>query len=500
MTMQPRYIANFDSAAAMLRSLSNALQGSDFPLLGTMPNAAGPAMRKLGAFVNMLPRGLRERIYALGGAGEAISGARVHKVDTDRLASWMTGLYPRRRYPAVMVGSSNGANTHLCALLGIPWLPQTSLVPVARSGVHPDEPYQDLEWGRDPARALLEANPDVQLHHMHDPNQDRLMVQRMTYFRIKRLKLPAAYRSFIEQTLEPGGVIFVVECALTWPTTHRGERDFFQFGALGGAEMEEYFQGGPRVEDYLRRYRSHRKRWEPPLPDARRPEAEWGFEPALREDIERFARHKGYKVRRIVFQLPEDMSPLVADFYESTLRERGITRRRLLIESFIVHEPYWALRTGSVPYWMLFNKKPSLAALNAYLDERPAFDDIYMMLFSHGVESVGIASIEEWRTVLARAARCGRFVGVDEKHYPLDFAIFTRYHEALLREVKARHPLASPLPLARLERFLAENEGRYRVQWLRERARSRSAVLKDRLRTPRAESVLDGSAFAGARA
>jgi hypothetical protein len=32
--------------------------------------------------------------------------------------------------------------------------------------------------------------------------------------------------------------------------------------------------------------------------DAERPEAEWGFEPALGEDVERFAADRGYRLRR----------------------------------------------------------------------------------------------------------------------------------------------------------------------------------------------------------
>jgi hypothetical protein len=43
------------------------------------------------------------------------------------------------------------------------------------------------------------------------------------------------------------------------------------------------------------------------------PEAEWGFESALREDVERFALLHGYRVRSIVFSDPEALSPLIAD-------------------------------------------------------------------------------------------------------------------------------------------------------------------------------------------
>lgn len=130
---------------------------------------------------------------------------------------WMTGHYPARRYPGVAVGSSNGALVHLCAALGIPWLPQTFLIPVRRTGIPPDEPAADCQWAREPARRLLQANPDLQLHHMHDPNQDRLSLQGMTYFRVKRRRLGAAYERFLDQVLQPAATILLVECTIGWP-------------------------------------------------------------------------------------------------------------------------------------------------------------------------------------------------------------------------------------------------------------------------------------------
>src|SRR5439155_7282415 len=141
---------------------------------------------------------------------------------------------------------------HLCAALGIPWLPQTFLIPVRHGGLHhPDEPKRDLEWARRPAAALLEANPELVLHHMHDANQDRLMIQRMTYFRVKRTRLGEAYRRFLAGTLPRGATLFLVECGLSWPTVRVADRHVFQHGALGGATAEEYYRGGPRVEEYL---------------------------------------------------------------------------------------------------------------------------------------------------------------------------------------------------------------------------------------------------------
>ena len=280
---------------------------------------------------------------------------------------------------------------HLCSALRAPWLPQTFLIPVRQSGVHPDEARDALSSALDPARALLAANPEWQLHHMHDPNQDRLMVQKMAYFRVKRLRLGEGYETFLRTSLAPGATIFVVDCRLRWPTTHVGDRHYFQHGALGGAATKEFFEGSDRVRDFLYRCGSHRSSWDPPETDGDRPEAEWGFEPSLLADVTRLAERCGYQVRTIVFDEPEDLSPLVAELYKWWYARIGLPPTRLLVESFIMLDPWQALATASVPFWMVFNMKGSADRLERYLQRFGHCNEARLMLFAHGVESVGLA-------------------------------------------------------------------------------------------------------------
>ncbi|MBX6342114.1 MAG: hypothetical protein IRY97_06625, partial [Thermomicrobiaceae bacterium] len=284
--MRPRVIASFASASAMVRALGRFLREEDFPRLAMLP----PGIEAIAPVVNALPRGVKEAIYTWSGWSEAIAQEEVARVRAEAISRWVVSEYPHRRYPAAMVGSSSGAAVHLCAALGIPWLPQTVFIPVRQAGVHPDEPRLGLEAGREAGQALLAANPDLQLHHMHDPVQDRLMIRHMTYFRVKRLRLGDTYEQFLADTLPSGGTLYLLECRQPWPTTRVGERHAFQFGAVGGAAPDEYLHGSPSVADYLRRYGSHRRRWDPPPPDGERPEAEWGFAEALREDAKRLAR------------------------------------------------------------------------------------------------------------------------------------------------------------------------------------------------------------------
>ena len=353
------------------------------------------------------------------------------------------------------------------AARGHPWLPQTSLIPVRRRGIPPDEPTQDIEWAGEPARKLLAANPESILHHTYDANQDRLLLQGMSCFRLKRTRLGAAYERFLQHHLQPGRErCSWSNAACGWPTLQLAQRHVFQHGASGSATGEEYRHGGPRVEAYLERYRSRRRQWDAPEPDGDRPEAEWGFEPALRADVERFAREAGYRVRRIVFEQPEDLSPLVADLYRWWYRRRRLPANRLMVESFIALEPWWAARTGSAPFWMVFDAEPSAYALQWYLDGVDPYDEMYMTLFSHGVESIGLVPIRSWQSILQRARRRGEFLGVDERAYPRDFAALVNYHADIPRKIAARYPLPGPLSLSQLDTFLQEAGPRYRVRWL----------------------------------
>ena len=218
------YVADFDSATGMLRALAASLRGEGLPLLGAMPRSRAPLMKVVASVVNCLPKPLQEQVYIWSGWMEAIAPRKLADVNGGDVAAWMADRYPRRQYPAVVVGSSNGAAVHLWAALGIPWLPQTFLVPVARSGVPPDEPCEEMRWAQPHAEVVLRRNPDLELHHMQDPVQDWLMAQRMSYFRLKRRTLGVAYERFLRECLAPGGTIIVVECGLRWPTTRRGDR------------------------------------------------------------------------------------------------------------------------------------------------------------------------------------------------------------------------------------------------------------------------------------
>lgn len=414
-----RAVASFDSASAFLESLSRALDGRDFRHLG-QARAKVPLVYASRA----LPLRLRRRVYAIASGREGVRAEQLGGVDLEQVASWVTAKYTDRPAPAVLVGSSNGALTHLAAACGAPWLPQTLLVPVRRPGADPEDYRSAAEFGARHAPALLDANPGVRLHHMHDANQDRLSASQMAYFRVKWHRLPDAYRRFLDGRLAPGAPVVLVRDTSSWPVTRYGDRHVFQAGARGGMPVDDYL-AAPGV----------------PAPDDTAAEAEWGLADGLAESLRTWAEPAGHPVVEVRYEHPQDPAAAVADATRAWIRGRGGRGERLLVSSFVVHDPWRTITTGSVPFWTYFPVQESADALRAYLD-RTTYDEIDVMLFSHGVESRGLATAEAWQRLADRARRRGRLLGVDASAFPADFPTFVRYSRELrsLPEVDAVGP------------------------------------------------------------
>jgi hypothetical protein len=459
---KPSYIVGLDSATAALQATAKYLHGKEMRAGGFAPSLTGSFLNA----ASYLPSKLIEPISTAVGWLNAASPSVLNDVQAQTMSQWVVSQYPKRRYPGVLIGSSSGGAVHLGAALGIPWLPQTLLVCV-RHSVDLDDPKQELEWAKAPTKELLRNNPDLWAYQMHDPNQDRLKVGHVSYFRLKRSRLGTEYKQFLEQNLAPGGTIFLVDCQYKWLSTQVADRHLFQFGGKGGLSPKDYFQDSQEIADFLRRHGSKHRQWNPPAHDGYLPESEWGFEPSLQEDVEKFAHEQGLRVCRIVFNDPQDLSPLVADLYRWWYGVRGLPTNRLLVESFTYLNPWLALRLGLVPYWAVFNDLTSLDHLNRYLDTAQPYDEIYANLFSNGLNSLGIASIDQWRSMVNRARQHGQFVGVNEQTYPGDLGSFAR-HYTDLKKLDGRYPvpLLEPLTLHQLDAFLAQEGDRYSVRWI----------------------------------
>lgn len=447
-----RFVTDFDSSVNMVRALGRFFEGKDHRGL-----SIGPGSRRLADLASSPPRTLRRSSFVAMGAAQGVPLDRARLVDAEEIAHWVTQQYGAGPFDTVVIGSGSGAALHLAAALGAPFLPQTTLVAVKDFMTHPDEPVAAMHALAPITRLIAGNNPEVSVYHMHDPAQDRPMLQAMAYMRLKRLRLGRAYERFLEERLAPGGTVIQLECERTWRTRAVGERAYFQFGALGGVPEEEYHHTGERIAEYLEAEGSHRRDWEPPEMDARRPEAEWGWDPALAEGVEKLSQRNGYTLRRVAMGEPQDLSPFVADFHRWWYRRLGVPSGRLLAESYVQWDPYWVLRLGVVPFWLRFNMEPSYEELRQYLERAEAYDHIYLNLFSQGLWSPGVVPLEQWRELIeSEAGERAAIIGVDEDAYPVDTGSTMRYQPAF-EALPFRHPIPPPVSPDDIDLFVEES-------------------------------------------
>ena len=428
-------VASFDSASAFLTSLARALQQQEFPHLG-QSRLKVPLVYASQA----LPEPVRRRAYAVASGREGVKPERLGAVDLQQVAAWAANKYGAGRFPAVLLGSSNGAIIHLAAACGIPWLPQTMLVPVRRPGSDPLDLRAAVDFGVRHAPTLLDSNRGVDLHHMHDANQDALSSSQMAYFRVKWRRLPGAYERFLQERLLPGAPVIIVRDASTWPVTRLGDRHVFQLGAQGGMTPEEYLEAP-----------------DAPPPNDVAAEAEWGLADELLSPVYAWAGRHGHPVVEIRYDHPQEPAAAVAETVRNWLRRRGEAAERLLVSSFIVHDPWRTLATASVPFWTFFPVRQAAEDLEAYLD-RATYQDIAIMLFNHGVRSRGLVDAQSWEQLAGRARRHGRLLGVDPAAFPADFATFARYTKALKALPDATQPW-SPMAVDEALAGLADSPG-----------------------------------------
>ncbi|MBD3240296.1 MAG: hypothetical protein GF331_06890 [Chitinivibrionales bacterium] len=451
-------ISRLDSSTTLLLALAARLHGDEFRRLGVLP----PLTSIIAPLANYTPEWVRAYLYRLTAIMQAIPVSQFRRYDTDALCRWVVSRYPRTPFPAVAIGSSNGALMYLFAAMGIPWLPQTFLVPVHRR-MGPDAIEEDMRWGARQVREMLARNPSCFLQQMHDPVQDRLMIQHMAMFRLKLTELPDAYERFLRQ-LPSGASIYVVDCGFEWPRVRLDERFAFQVGGLGELAFSEYRDGSERVAAFLRSRHSGQDHWRVPTPTESGPEAEWGYDHAMTPALRRLARQRGLRLVRMRFDKPEDISPLVADCYRWWYARRGIGCSRLIASSFVMVAPTLMVRTGSIPLWLSFNTRYSAQTLQDYLDRRGPFDECFAMLMADGLTKVGDVPISRWVELLRRAAGAHGLLGIDPRVYPADYAAFSRYQKAFAHTVRERIAEPSLLSPAELDGFLRDYNHHSRVE------------------------------------
>jgi hypothetical protein len=125
----------------------------------------------------------------------------LHALDLDRIAADVTARYTAERYPAVVLGASHGAAVHLAALMGAAWLPSGIEIAVAPTA---DRPETLLSAAHGLAVDLRTKAPGAGLSQRFPSGTGGSRLA-LTWAR-----LPAAYRSFLTERVEPGATVLVV--------------------------------------------------------------------------------------------------------------------------------------------------------------------------------------------------------------------------------------------------------------------------------------------------
>jgi len=456
-----KLIIQFDSSSAFLHALAYFFHSKDFKAVGIAEGI--PSW--VGYIINSIPKKIRSSLYAWSGWFDAVDKKDLDQLNMEEVSRWVTMQYPKREYNGFMFGSSNGAAVHLAAALGFAWLPQTYLVALRRF-MPADELKKDIEWGNCVINKFLRENPDILAHQMHDPIQDRLMIQKMGYFRMKRLKLGETFENFILNNRIKKGPLLLINCNYKWPSYRVSDRHLFQVGGYGGLEAYDYYKSGDKVKNFLKKMGSKVKKWEIYEPSGEYPEAEWGFPEESLPYVEEFCRKKKIPLQILEFKHPEELSLFTADLYEWWYLKRGRKTTRLLVENFGLIAPLDVLESNTIPFWLTFNTDNSYQNALGYIKNHPQFEEIFAMLMSNGVkDSIGLVKISDWKSLLKEASLKGEFIGVDERQYPLDFATFLKYNKDLKTKLYPRSQPPAALTLQELEEFVGKNPKKYSVKW-----------------------------------
>lgn len=382
-----------DSSTRVVRETARALTGSGRGILEVYP----PGSSLFLGLVKFLPENLRIAAIEWGIAQSlGRSPAGIGGLKPDSLPRWCAAQYPRRRWPAIVVGSPNGAVAHLAALLNAPFL-TTSFLLGFRHRIRPDDVRSYYYFGKKLAAELLSEGADFEAINHYDPLHDRSLVKYADLLRLRLIKLPQAYRHYIAVNLAKGGRLILIECTYPWLQYRVGERSFFQVGGLGGVGPERFLE-----------------RWNLDLPLEERPESEWGCPSGLADDLRKFAQEKGFDLLHLRFDHPEWYSFLAYRAYLAA----GAREGELMLDCFTYISPHTNVTTGIPALWLPFNTVDSLEFARRFLEGR-RFDRVYLALVPSFARCEDTVPLAKWQKLLQDKGRI-ELVGVDPGSYPAD--------------------------------------------------------------------------------
>ncbi|MGD8731677.1 MAG: hypothetical protein PVH92_07355 [Anaerolineales bacterium] len=349
-----------------------------------------------------------------------------------------------KQFPLVILGAAlGGASAHLAAVLGSPFLPQPFILGL-RGGSPDDELNAHLELTSRVARAVLDRNPDLMGIAHFDPIHDGWLTRVVSHLRFKLIDLHDAYKRFIREILQPGGMLLYLDSQARWLQYELGERHRYQVGGWGGIPPREFLEGSERIDAALERAgSSHRGGWSIPYKTPKEmPESEWGSEPGLIAALQAFALEEGFRFERIVGLDPHAFSVLAYAAHEKLYNLQGREPQGVVIETFTQYDPALILRGGLLPLWLIFNTTDSLAFLKSRLHDFGRELPVYFSGLVTLSRTPDMVPWEQWAQALSGFEM--RSIGARAQRYPEDLVSLWQWSERLQAQLAADQWCDSP--------------------------------------------------------
>jgi hypothetical protein len=397
--------------------------------------------------LNLLPLSISKQAVRWRFGSTALDPDLARLITTEDLVQSRLSDYKavrKKRFPAVVIGAAmGGASAHLAAILGVPFLPQPFILGL-RGGSPDDEIDAHLKLTSEVARRVLERNPQLMAVAHFDPIHDGWLTRIVSHLRFKLITLPAGYRNFIEDVLEPNGVIFYLESGAQWLQYEIGERHRYQVGGWGGIPAEEFIEGSDRIEATLERARSpHRGGWNIEGKEARMlPESEWGSEPGLAEALHTFAEAQGFRFSKIVGVDPHSFSTLAFRAHEELYANQERLPQGVVVETFTQYDPGLVLHAGLIPLWLIFNTTDSLSFLRACVEMFPAELPVFFSALVTLSRTPDMVQWDEWAQVLSQFDM--RNIGARPQHYPEDLVSLWAWTDRLRDQINPEQWIKAP--------------------------------------------------------
>jgi hypothetical protein len=305
-----------------------------------------------------------------------------------------------------------------------------------------------LRYGIPVARSLLAENPSVTVRQVHDPLSRGALCGCTITLHVRWRRLPAAYRRFVQDRLEPGAGSLLLRDVRAWPVLDVAPGHSFQVGSpVGGWSPDAYSLDNPAFSRLIREFGDDE--WQEPCCRWPRRNAERAGEPELERDLRRAAAGSSRPTHRVLYPTPETLSACVADLYRARLQHDHRDADRCVVETDRLLDPWQVLTGGLVPYWCETSSVQAVAGAELWMAGSARFHTVDVLPSPPGWTCDANADLTQWRAVAWFGLHRGDVSQQAVRRYPLS-PLPTSHAAAVLRAQPRRRSEPSRLGMAQV--------------------------------------------------